>query len=118
MAEPAAHDWVLQQHVLSGSLDGCPEHGRGLVVRGAIFRAPVVGHVAHEQRADLARDGIEARIVPLARVRAATADQHLGPEVQRLLLQLVIVNVPRLRAQGFVRNSYQQNFTILISSMH
>lgn len=59
--------------------------------------SPVVGHVAHEQRANLPGDVIQTLVVPLARVRGPTADQHLRPEVKRLLLQLVIVNVSRLQ---------------------
>jgi hypothetical protein len=61
-------------------------------------RAPDVCHVGHEQRADLLRNLVQALVIPLARVGRATADEHLGPEVQRLLLQLVVVDVARLRA--------------------
>lgn len=42
-------------------------------------------------------DGAQARVVPLARVGGAAADDEFGAVVQRLLLELVVVDVTRLR---------------------
>lgn len=67
---------------------------------GAATGTPVVGHVAHEECADLLGDGVEALVVPLARVSGATANEHLWPKVQRLLLQLLVVNITRLHTKG------------------
>jgi len=58
-------------------------------------KATDVRHVAEEECAALVRDFPEAFVLPVARVSAAAADYHLGPEVQRLLLQSVVVDEPR-----------------------
>ena len=51
-------------------------------------------HVAEEQRPDLVGDGPEPGVVPIPGVRAATADDELGAEVEGLLLELLVVDVP------------------------
>ena len=51
-----------------------------------------VRHVHHEHRAALVGDLAELGVVPVARVRRAAANQHLRPEVHRLLLELNVVD--------------------------
>ena len=64
---------------------------------GVVKDSPDVGHVGHEVCANLVGDGAEAGVVPLAGVCGASADDHLGAEVQCLLLQLVVVDQARLQ---------------------
>ena len=71
--------------------------GRGAADETGTGRSPVMGHVAHEQSADLPGNIVKALVVPLARVCRATADQHFRPEVERLLLKLIVVNVSGLQ---------------------
>mmetsp|Transcript_1799 Transcript_1799/g.6402 ORF Transcript_1799/g.6402 Transcript_1799/m.6402 type:complete len:488 (-) Transcript_1799:88-1551(-) len=68
-----------------------------LLARG--YQSANVRHVHQKVRADLVRDGPEAGVVPVTRIGGSAADDHLGAEVQRLLLQLVVVDVARLRVQ-------------------
>ena len=58
--------------------------------------SPDVRHVHEQVGADLVGDGPQPGVVPLAGVRRPAADDHLRPEVQCLLLQLVVVDQPRL----------------------
>jgi len=58
-------------------------------------KAANVRHVAEEQCAALVGNFPEAFVVPVTRVSASTADYHPWPKVQRLLLQSVVVDVPR-----------------------
>ena len=51
-------------------------------------------HVAEQQGPDLVGDGPEPGVVPVPRVRAATADDELGAEVKCLLLEFLVVDVP------------------------
>ena len=60
--------------------------------------APDVGHVRHQQGAHFVSDLPQPLVVPLAGVGGPAGDDELGPEVQRLLLQLVVVDVACLQA--------------------
>ena len=51
-------------------------------------------HVAEQQGPDLVGDGPEPGVVPVPRVRAASADDELGAEVHGLLLELLVVDAP------------------------
>mmetsp|Transcript_12301 Transcript_12301/g.34211 ORF Transcript_12301/g.34211 Transcript_12301/m.34211 type:complete len:473 (+) Transcript_12301:227-1645(+) len=53
-----------------------------------------VSHVRHEERPDLVCDGPKSGVVPVPWVSAPAAKNHLWPEVQSLLLELVVVDVP------------------------
>jgi hypothetical protein len=57
-----------------------------------------VRHVAEQQGPDLVGDGPEPGVIPVPRVRTATADDELGAEVKCLLLDLLAVDVPRCGA--------------------
>jgi hypothetical protein len=57
-----------------------------------------VRHVAEQQGPDLVGDGPEPGVIPVPRVRTATADDELGAEVKCLLLELLVVDVPRCGA--------------------
>eukprot|EP00982_Pelagococcus_subviridis_P017235 31525-Pelagococcus_subviridis.AAC.1 len=66
------------------------DHPRARTAEGLVRRRrDDVGH-----RAALVGDIAEALVVPIARVRAPAADEHLRAEVHRLLLELVVVDVP------------------------
>eukprot|EP00958_Prasinococcus_capsulatus_P007092 scaffold659_cov329-Prasinococcus_capsulatus_cf.AAC.1 len=54
--------------------------------------APTLSAMARKRAAVLAP-------YPVTRIGGSAADDHLGAEVQRLLLQLVVVDVARLRVQ-------------------
>ena len=60
--------------------------------------SPDVRHISHQQRADLVRNGAQAFVIPLPRVRRAAGDYQLGPKIQRLLLKLVVVDQASLCA--------------------
>ena len=57
---------------------------------------PDVGHIAHQPGTNFVSNLPEALVVPLPGVCTASTDEHLRAEVQSLLFQLVIVNVPCL----------------------
>ena len=58
---------------------------------------PDVSHVAHQPGTNFVSNLPEALVVPLSGVCTASTDNHLGAEVQGLVLQLVIVNVSCLQ---------------------
>lgn len=55
-----------------------------------------VGHIAQEQSTTLVSNGPEPRIVPVPGVGAASADDQLWAEVEGLLLEPVVIDVPSL----------------------
>ena len=56
-------------------------------------------HIHHQVRPHPIRNPPQPLIVPLPRVRTSAADDQLWPEIQRLLLQLVVIDVPRGRVE-------------------
>ena len=66
------------------------------------------------------RDLAQARVVPLARVCGAAADDELGAVVQRLVLQLLVVNVTGLQASIVTRTNtmveYQPSWMSCLSN--
>jgi hypothetical protein len=55
-----------------------------------------VSHVAEQERAALIRHSAEPGVVPVPGVRTTTTNDQPGPEIQGLLLQLIVVDVPSI----------------------
>ena len=54
-------------------------------------------HIAQQQSPNLISNCPKPLIIPIPRIRAPAADDHPRPEIQRLLLEAIVINVPRLR---------------------
>lgn len=57
---------------------------------------PDVCHVCHQVRSDLVGNLTQPLVVPITGVGGPTGDNQLRPEVQSLLLKLVVVQVAGL----------------------
>lgn len=64
-----------------------------------------MGHVTHEKCTTRVRNGAELGVVPLARVRTATTDDHVGLEELHTLLQLLVVDQTGLGVDLNVRRT-------------
>ncbi len=51
-----------------------------------------MSHIAHEQGSALVSNGPHASEIPVSGIRTSTGDDHLRPEIQSLLLQLIVIN--------------------------
>lgn len=56
-----------------------------------------VRHIAEQKRAALINNRSEPLVIPIPRVSTPSADNQLRPEVKRLLLQPIVINVAGLR---------------------
>jgi hypothetical protein len=59
-------------------------------------KATNVSHVTEQERAALIRNRAEPGVVPVPGVRTTTTNDQPGPEIQGLLLQLIVVDIPSI----------------------
>lgn len=64
-------------------------------------------HVAHQQGSTLVSNAPESSEVPIPRISTSSRDNHLGAEVHRLLLQLVVIDEP-----GVIVDLVRQTFKV------
>ena len=77
-----------------------------LLLRGNQTRD--VRHIHHQHRPALIGDFSKSHVIPITRVRRATANDHLRSEIKCLFFQLVVINVTRRRIH-LVRQRLEEN---------
>mmetsp|Transcript_4311 Transcript_4311/g.19240 ORF Transcript_4311/g.19240 Transcript_4311/m.19240 type:complete len:282 (-) Transcript_4311:28-873(-) len=106
---------LVEDHAAAGAAEGLVRGGgddvavlEGLRLLLGGDEAGDVGHVHHEHGAALVRNLAKLGVLPVAGVRGAAADDHLGPEVHGLLLELGEVDVAGGRVE-LVREGLEED---------
>lgn len=60
-------------------------------------KATNVSHITEQKRPTLIRHSSKPGVVPVPRVSTPTTNNQLGPKVQRLLLQPIVIDIPSAR---------------------
>lgn len=56
-----------------------------------------MSHITKQESSTLISNLLKPLVIPIPGISTASTNNQLGPEIQRLLLQSIVVNIPRLR---------------------